>query len=69
MCRQLGFTHGALSVLCCSKYGQVPSTFSYDEVKCNGTEMTLDSCVHANTHNCGPQEGAGVVCNNTGDQI
>ena len=41
----------------------MPSSFSYDEVQCLGTEGTLDSCRHFNVHDCGPSEGAGVVCN------
>jgi hypothetical protein len=41
----------------------VPTSFSYDEVSCVGTEATLDSCPHQNTHDCGAGEGAGVVCN------
>ena len=63
VCKQLGFSEGATSVKCCSFYGAVPVTFSYDEVGCVGTETTLDACPHLNTHDCGANEGAGVVCN------
>jgi len=63
ICRQLGFSR-ASSFTVCSRYGQVPTSFSYDDVACVGTELTLDSCRHLNTHNCGPHEGAGVVCVN-----
>ena len=63
VCHQLGFPNGAISAPCCSSYGQVPSGFSYDEVQCLGSEVTLDSCLHANNHDCGPFEGAGIVCN------
>ena len=63
VCRQLGFSNGAISSTCCSPYGQVPTSFSYDEVLCAGTEATLNSCPHQNTHDCGSYEGAGVVCN------
>ena len=63
VCRQLGYSNGASSAPCCSPYGQVPSSFSYDEVQCTGTEATLDSCRHQNTHDCGPNEGAGITCN------
>jgi hypothetical protein len=71
VCKQLGFSGGATSVQCCSAYGAVPTTFSYDEVGCTGTETTLDSCPHQNTHDCGTGEGAGVVCNTgtTGDKF
>ena len=53
---------GAQSVSCCSTYGQVPTSFSYDNVQCAGTETTLNACPHLNTHDCGSREGAGVVC-------
>lgn len=62
VCRQLGFPLGALSYQCCSAYGTVPSSFSYDDVKCTGTETTLNACPHSNVHNCFANEGAGVIC-------
>jgi hypothetical protein len=49
-------------VSCCSNYGRVPTSFSYDNVKCNGTETSLDNCKHLNVHDCDATEGAGVVC-------
>lgn len=58
----MGFPLGALSVQCCSAYGTVPLPFSYDDVKCIGTEATLNDCPHANAANCLAREGAGVVC-------
>ena len=33
-----------------------------DDVKCSGSERTLQSCNHSPSHNCGGSEGAGVVC-------
>ena len=63
VCRQLGYPNGASSASCCSLYGQVSTSFSYDEVRCTGTESTLNSCPHNNAHDCGALEGAGVVCN------
>ncbi len=42
--------------------GAVPTNFSYDDVKCVGTETTLNACPHLNVHDCGAGEGAGVVC-------
>lgn len=70
MCRQLGYTQGASSVTCCSPYGAVPTSFSYDEVGCLGTESTLDACPHQNTHDCGAGEGVGLVCTlNSGSPI
>ena len=61
VCKQLGFT-GAQTVHNESFYGSVSSDFSYDDISCNGGEGTLDNCAHANVENCGPNEGAGVVC-------
>ena len=61
VCKQLGFT-GALAVHGESFYGYVSADFSYDDITCDGTESTLDDCIHANTENCGPNEGAGVEC-------
>jgi len=60
-CKQLGFT-GATSVRCCSPYGAVPVNFSYDDVKCLGTETSLNACPHLNTHDCGSGEGLWIVC-------
>ena len=33
-----------------------------DNVKCEGHEMRLIECDYADTHDCGSEEGAGVVC-------
>jgi Scavenger receptor cysteine-rich domain len=45
-----------------SKFGGVPIHFSYDEVKCTGTETSLHNCTHNDSHNCSGGEGAGVIC-------
>ena len=63
VCKELGFPNGAIHPTCCSYYGLVPNTFSYDDVQCSGNETHVDNCTHLNTHNCGQYEGAGVVCN------
>jgi hypothetical protein len=47
-----------------SKFGEVSSDFSYDEVSCEGTEKFLEECQHQDFADCGTQEGAGVVCQN-----
>ena len=33
-----------------------------DNVNCGGSENTLWDCHHEKYHNCGGDEGAGVVC-------
>ena len=33
-----------------------------DDVNCGGTEKNLLDCEPNKNHNCGPTEGAGVVC-------
>ena len=43
----------------------VDSNFSYDDVKCTGSETSLDACPHANQHNCRPNEGIWIVCAST----
>jgi len=62
-CKQLKFT-GAFGYACCSPRGALASTaFSYDDVKCTGSETTLDACPHANTHDCSASEGVWLTCN------
>jgi hypothetical protein len=60
----LGFSN-AVDFTVESKFGKVSSDFSYDEVSCDGTEKYLDECQHHDLADCGTQEGAGVVCQNT----
>ena len=45
-----------------SKFGNVSADFSFDQVECSGQENTLEDCKHDNIDDCGPDEGAGVVC-------
>jgi hypothetical protein len=61
VCKQLKYT-GATSWTCCSPKGYVPTNFSYDNVKCAGTEATLDACPHLNAHDCYANEGIWIVC-------
>ena len=35
-----------------------------DNVNCNGSENSLFDCPHDTSDNCGPTDGAGVVCTN-----
>ena len=68
VCKQLGFSR-AVYYTVNSKFGNVSAEFSFDEVDCSGQEETLEDCKHENTDNCGPDEGAGVVCHeNSGNE-
>jgi lysyl oxidase-like protein 2/3/4 len=64
-CKALGYVR-ALSITTGSKYGPVGEGFSYNNVKCVGTETSLDNCPHNNTINvgCTYKKAAGVVCTN-----
>ncbi len=62
VCRELGFI-GAVSATTNSHFGDVSGSFTYDDVQCDGTENSLDDCVHSYYINCQGQKGAGVICN------
>ena len=47
-----------------SEYGSVPEVFAMDDVKCTGSEKSLLDCSYTTSDNCGPNEGAGVICSN-----
>ena len=51
-----------------SYFGSVPSTFSMDDVQCSGNEASILDCPHLMADNCGPGEGAGVICSHPGDK-
>ena len=34
-----------------------------DDVNCAGSEADLLDCPHSKLENCGPADGAGVICN------
>ena len=45
-----------------SFHGSRRDNFIMDEVKCIGTEETLEDCPHETKDDCGGTEGAGVIC-------
>ena len=45
-----------------SRFGKVSANFTVDEIKCKGTEETLDDCPYRTIEDCDENEGAGVIC-------
>ena len=65
VCRQLGFYSGAEEAFAGSIFGRVDSEFSYSDVRCSGSEDTLQECQSAIAAFCPLSEGAAVICNKT----
>lgn len=52
--------HFLLSIA--SRFGQVPTNFTMDNVVCMGAEARLHDCRFHPRHDCKGAEGAGVSC-------
>ena len=62
--RMLGYSSGGATVQ--SWFGPVADTFGMDNVQCIGNETSIFDCPHVTVDDCGPFEGAGVICTNLG---
>ena len=62
VCRELGFSEG--TAYSNAHFGPGSGPIWLDDVACDGSEPTLDSCTHVGygNHNCGHNEDAGVSC-------
>ena len=61
VCRQLGY-HGPALAVGKAFFGQGSGQILMDDVRCDGHENNLLSCVFSGTHNCDHSEDAGVIC-------
>ncbi|GAB1292788.1 Deleted in malignant brain tumors 1 protein [Apodemus speciosus] len=63
VCRQLNCGRG-VSALGSGHFGEGVGSIFLDDVKCQGSEMSLDQCHHPglSVHNCGHHEDASVIC-------
>lgn len=66
VCRQLNCGKG-VSALGSGYFGEGRGSIFLDDVKCQGSERSLDQCHHQglSVHNCGHQEDASVICSGT----
>ena len=62
VCKMLGYLSGQQTIQ--SRFGAVPERFAMDNVECKGNESSLLDCPHLTKDDCGPDEGAGVICSN-----
>jgi len=62
VCRMLGRTGGTVQ-LGGRTHTAGSGTIHLDDVKCDGTELSIFDCPHTTTTNCSHSEDAGVTCN------
>ncbi|XP_070557234.1 uncharacterized protein [Ptychodera flava] len=61
-CRELGFIYGASAVPHKSFYGPSPIDIVLDDMGCTGLEDTVLDCQYSQIPDCGPEEGASLIC-------
>ncbi|KAJ8257248.1 hypothetical protein GJAV_G00183560 [Gymnothorax javanicus] len=63
VCRQLD-CGGVVNAYGSAHFGQGNDSITLDDLRCSGSEASLDQCSHAGLgiHNCGHYEDAGVTC-------
>ncbi|XP_070544790.1 plasminogen-like isoform X2 [Ptychodera flava] len=64
VCKQIGYSRGAMSSIGNAAFGYGNGVFLLDDVECSGLEENIADCAHSGwaTHNCAQDEAAGVVC-------
>ena len=58
----MGFDYGNKTVG--SHFGNINSIFSMNTVICNEGDETIQECTFKTSETCGPDQIAGVICNN-----
>ena len=64
VCRQLGFSRGAVQYYRYAHFGRGTGQIWMDNVRCTGNETSLDECQFRGwgIHDCRHYEDAGVAC-------
>lgn len=62
VCRELGFSAGAVVAARGAAYGEGSGPIQMDDVSCTSSDSRLIECIHSEIHNCGHKEDASVVC-------
>ncbi|XP_071842148.1 uncharacterized protein [Apostichopus japonicus] len=69
VCRELGFSAGAVVAARGAAYGEGSGPIQMDDVSCTSSDSRLIECIHSETHNCGHKEDASVVCRVDGPSL
>ena len=58
----MGFSSYGAKATTGSRFGNVVANYALDNVKCSGSEESLEDCQYLERHNCENHEAAGVIC-------